>query len=249
MRGRSKTMFWKTDEPIIEVDGRVYPLRIKRLARARRMSLRADPVRGEVKVTGPTRLCTAEALAFAKSRRVWLGERFAAAAEPVRLEPGATIGFCGEPLEIMYDETVGRGVRIDSDQLRVGGPADHAAARVERWLRREAKRLMAEDLAFYCSRAACNLPKLSIGDARSRWGSCSSRGHIRLGWRLVMAPAAVRRSVVAHEVAHLVHMDHSPRFYALLDSIFEGDRKACDAWLKAHGTGLHMIGAGAAAAQ
>ncbi len=236
-------MFWKTDAPTLDVGGRVYPLRIKRLAQARRMSLRADPVRGEIKVTGPIRLGTAEALAFAKSRRPWLAERFAAAAEPVRLEPGATIGFCGEPLEIVHDACIVRGVTVDGECLRVGGPPEHAAARVERWLRREAKRLMADDLAFYCARAACDLPRLSIGDARSRWGSCSSRGHIRLGWRLVMAPRAVRRSVVAHEVAHLTHMDHSPRFYALLDSLFEGDRKACDGWLKKHGSGLHMIGA------
>ena len=236
-------MFWKTDDPRVEVDGRVYPLRIKRMPQARRMSLRADPVRGEIRVSGPARLSTAEALAFAKSRRPWLAERFAAAARPVRLAPGATIGFCGEPFEIVHDMAAGRGVTIDGDSLRVGGPPEHSGARVERWLRREARRIMAEDLAVYCRRAACPVPLLSIGDARSRWGSCSSRGHIRLGWRLVMAPPAIRRSVVAHEVAHLVHMDHSPRFYALLDSIFEGDRKACDAWLKAHGTGLHMIGA------
>ncbi|WP_420606675.1 M48 family metallopeptidase [Novosphingopyxis sp.] len=242
-------MFWKTDAPTLEVGGRVYPLRIKRLARARRMSLRADPVRGEVKVTGPMRLTAAEALAFAGSRRTWLAERFAAAAEPVRLEPGATIGFCGEPLEIVHDPGTRRGVAIDGETLRVGGPLEHVGARVERWLRREAKRRMADDLAVYCARAGCDLPKLSIGDARSRWGSCSSRGHIRLGWRLVMAPPAVRRSVVAHEVAHLTHMDHSSRFYTLLDRLFEGDRKACDAWLKKHGSGLHMVGANEAAAQ
>ncbi|MBH9536648.1 M48 family metallopeptidase [Novosphingopyxis sp. YJ-S2-01] len=240
-------MFWKTEprDPQVEVAGRIYPVRIKRLPQARRMSLRADPVRGEVKVTGPTRLRTAEALAFARSRQRWLAERFAAAADPVRLMPGQSIGFCGEPVEIVHDAGLARGVRMENDRLLVGGPADHAAARVERWLRGQARTLMTADLAFYCARAGQEEPKLSIGDARSRWGSCSSRGHIRLGWRLVMAPAMVRRSVVAHEVAHLVHMDHSPRFYALLDEIFEGDRKACDAWLKAHGTGLHMIGAAA----
>ncbi len=240
-------MFWKADAPTVEVDGRVYPLRIKRLAQARRMSLRADPVRGEVKVTGPMRLRTAEALTFARSRRAWLAGRFAAATDAVHLEPGATVGYCGEPLEIVHDNRAGRGVTTDGELLRVGGPREYAGARVERWLRHEARRLMAEDLAFYCTRARCDVPKLSIGDARSRWGSCSSRGHIRLGWRLVMAPPVIRRSVVAHEVAHLIHMDHSPRFYALLDAIFEGDRRACDAWLKAHGTGLHMVRARAAA--
>lgn len=236
-------MFWSTEEPTVEIDGQIYPLRIRRMAQARRMSLRADPVRGEVTISGPTRLRTAEALAFARSRHDWLAQRFAAAAQPVALDAGSTIGFCGDPVEIVHDPGHGRIVSLCDDRLLVGGPPEHVATRVERWLRREARRLMADDLSFYCARAGCAVPKLSIGDARSRWGSCSSHGHIRMGWRLVMAPHAVRRSVVAHEVAHLTHMDHSARFYALLDRIFDGDRKSCDAWLKAHGTGLHMIGA------
>lgn len=240
-------MFWTADEPAIELDGRQYPLRIKRLRQAKRMSLRADTVRGEIRVTGPMRLRTGEALAFAKSRQSWLMQRFAAAADAVPLVAGSTIAFCGEPYRIVHDDAQGRGVLIDGDRMIVGGPEIHVGARIERWMRTEARERMAADLTHYCAVAGQPVPDLSVGDARSRWGSCSSQGHIRMGWRLVMAPPAVRRSVVAHEVAHLVHMDHSPRFYALLDALFEGDRKACDMWLKSHGTGLHMIGARRAA--
>jgi predicted metal-dependent hydrolase len=83
------------------------------------------------------------------------------------------------------------------------------------------------------------VPPLSLSNARRRWGSCSARGTIRLNWRLVMAPDAVRRSVVAHEVAHLVHFDHSREFRALLGSLFEGDLAAADRWLKREGPGLY----------
>ncbi|MFX8347067.1 M48 family metallopeptidase, partial [Acinetobacter baumannii] len=75
--------------------------------------------------------------------------------------------------------------------------------------------------------------------AQRRWGSCSARGAVRLNWRLVMAPDWVRRSVVAHEVAHLIHFDHSPRFHALLGQLFEGDIAAANHWLKRHGRSLY----------
>jgi len=79
-----------------------------------------------------------------------------------------------------------------------------------------------------------------LSNARRRWGSCAATGAIRINWRLVMAPDAVRRSVVAHEVAHLVHFDHSPRFHALLGELFEGDIKAANLWLKREGRGLYQ---------
>lgn len=116
------------------------------------------------------------------------------------------------------------------------------AARIMRWLKEEARRAMTADLAEYCAKAGETPPRLSIGDPRSRWGSCSSRGTISMSWRLIMAPASVRRSVIAHEVAHLRHMDHSPAFYMWFEELFEGDRKAADRWLKMHGTGLQLVG-------
>ena len=111
-----------------------------------------------------------------------------------------------------------------------------------RWLKGEARRVYTTEIAHYCARAGEDVPRLSIGAPRSRWGSCSSRGTISLSWRLIMAPAHVRRSVIAHEVAHIRHMDHSRNFYDWLDTIYEGDRKAADRWLKMHGTGLQRVG-------
>ena len=111
--------------------------------------------------------------------------------------------------------------------------------RLARWLESEAERLMADDLAFYCERAKIAAPTLKLSRAQRRWGSCSSSGTVRINWRLVQAPDAVRRSVVAHETAHLVHFDHSPAFHALLAEIYEGDQRWADAWLKNHGRTLY----------
>ena len=78
-----------------------------------------------------------------------------------------------------------------------------------------------------------------LSNAQRRWGSCARDGTIRVNWRLVMAPDLVRRSVVAHEVAHLVHFDHSPAFHATLGALFEHDIRAANRWLKREGRGLY----------
>src|SRR5690606_31454943 len=110
---------------------------------------------------------------------------------------------------------------------------------LRRWLEGEARPLLAEDLAHYCALAGRDAPKLALSNARRRWGSCAANGAIRINWRLIMAPDCVRRSVVAHEVAHLVHFDHSARFHALLRELFEGDLAAANAWLKREGQNLY----------
>ncbi len=121
----------------------------------------------------------------------------------------------------------------------VGGPQQSLAVRLQRWLEKEAERLFAEDLAFYCARAGRTAPQIRLSRAQRRWGSCSDRATIRINWRLVQAPDHVRRSVVAHEVAHLAHFDHSPAFHAELARLYEGDIKAADRWLKERGRELY----------
>jgi predicted metal-dependent hydrolase len=123
--------------------------------------------------------------------------------------------------------------------LRSGGPADNLPARLQRWLESEARQLLEDDLAIYCARAGHSTPPLKLSRAQRRWGSCSDRQAIRINWRLVQAPDRVRRSVVAHEVAHLTHFDHSTAFHALLRRLFEGDLAEADKWLKTHGRTLY----------
>jgi predicted metal-dependent hydrolase len=227
----------------IHLDGGSYPLQLRRSKQARSIIVSADTVKGVVRLTVPTYASEAQALRFAQSKSDWLNARFAEAIPPVPVEDGSQIAFLGEPCIIRWSPEFARAPRRVEDEIRLGGPAEHVEARVLRWLKVQARTIFAEDLEFYCTRAGTDLPRLAVGDARRRWGSCSGRKSIRLSWRLVMAPPHVRRSVVAHEVAHLTHMDHSPRFYALLDEIFESDRRTADRWLKNHGRGLHMVGA------
>ncbi|MDE1918485.1 MAG: M48 family metallopeptidase [Sphingomonadales bacterium] len=227
--------------PRLDIDGRSIPIVIRRLGQARRMTMRLAPDGGEIRISMPQWGRTAEALAFAGSRKDWLAAQLARLAAPEPLAHGATLPFRGQNLQLDHSAGAARRPVVAGGHLCVGGPATELEGRLRRWLQAEAKALFAPDLAFYCARAKVPVPTLALTNARSRWGSCSGKGIIRLNWRLVMAPDAVRRSVVAHEVAHLLHFDHSPRFHACLEALFEGDLAAANRWLKAHGRGLYAI--------
>lgn len=226
--------------PQVTIAGRVLPVTIRRLAQSRRLSMRLAPDGSEVRISMPRWGRTADALSFAQDRHDWLAAQLDRLPPPVVLEDGAEVRLHGTALVLRHDPARPRRVVLQDGALLIGGPAEGLAARLQRWLEAEAKRLLAQDLAEYCQRADRPVPPLSLSRAQRRWGSCSGNGAIRINWRLVMAPPMVRRSVVAHEVAHLIHFDHSPRFHALLAQLYEGDMAAANRWLKREGRSLYI---------
>ena len=227
------------EDPAIEVAGRLLPIAVRRHARAKRLTMRLAPDGSEVRVTLPKWCATRDALVFAHARAEWIERQLAEVPQARPPIPGGTVRYRGQELAIVWDAAHRRTPRLEGARLLVGGPAESLPARVQRWLEAEARALLAEDLAFYCARAGHRAPLLRLSRARRRWGSCSDRASIRINWRLVQAPDEVRRSVVAHEVAHLRHFDHSAAFHAELARLFEGDIAAADRWLKDHGRGLY----------
>ncbi len=229
----------KRSAPEIELGGRRLPIVVRRLPQARRLTLRLAPDGSEVRVSMPRWGRTVEAVEFARSRAGWLARQIAALPARQVVTPGTSLAFRGTALAIAHDPAAPRRVRLEGEALRCGGPIDGLPTRLRRWLEGEARRLIAEDLAHYCARAGRAPPKLALSNAQRRWGSCAASGAIRINWRLIMAPDEVRRSVVAHEVAHLVHFDHSPAFHALLGVLYEGEIAAANRWLKREGRGLY----------
>ena len=231
------------EEPSVTLAGRAVPLAIRRHARATRLTMRLAPDGSEVRITLPRWGRTSDALVFAHKRIEWLEQQLAAVPRAAPPQPGGTVLYRGQPVAIAWQPRLPRRPALADSRLNLGGPAETVPARVRRWLEAEALRLLAEDLAHYCSRADVPAPRLRLSRAVRRWGSCSGQRDdtrcIRINWRLVQAPDAVRRSVVAHEVAHLAHFDHSPAFRAMLGDLYEGDLKAADGWLKHHGRGLY----------
>jgi hypothetical protein len=226
-------------EPVIELGSRTLPVALTRRKGAKRMILRVADDGTHVKLTLPRWASTREALEFAESRAGWIAEALnrIPTREPPR--PGGTIAYRGAELEVSWLPEVSRKPVLLDDAIRLGGPESSLVARLRRWLEGEAQALMEADLMHYCTAAEVAAPRLRLSRARRRWGSCSSDGTVRINWRLVQAPDHVRRSVVAHEVAHLVHFDHSREFHALFARIFDDDAKAADKWLKTHGRSLY----------
>lgn len=220
-------------------DGTALGLRIRRHPTARRLTLRLSPDGGEARVTIPRWAPFAEGRDFAHSRSDWLLGQRDGATTRMPIVPGAALAFRGRALIVDWQAHWPRQPALVGDALRLGGPVESIEARLRRWLEREALALASVDLAQFCAAAGVALPPLRLSRARRRWGSCSSAGTVRINWRLIMAPDFVRRSVVAHEVAHLVHFDHSPAFHALLARIYDGDLSEADAWLRRHGQSLH----------
>ena len=215
---------------------------IVRNARSRRAKLSVDPASGRVRLTLPPRAPLKAALRWASEQREWIDRQRARLPQARPFVPGATLPFDGMELRIDWAETRPRTVRRDGDALLCGGPLDGLARRIELWLKREALRVLSAETAEFAARAGVTVSKVAIGDAKARWGSCTSSGVIRYSWRLMLAPAFVRRSTVAHEIAHRRHMDHSAAFHALADALTEGDPAESRAWLRAHGAALHWVG-------
>jgi predicted metal-dependent hydrolase len=230
---------------LVEVAGREILVPVKRNPRARRLILRIDAASGLPIVTLPARTSLAQAESFLRKHVGWLQRRLGRIPGEVPFADGSVFPLRGVPCRIVHRG--GRGlVRLENGVeplLSVPGAAEHVARRVADWLKREARRDLQHSVALHAEALGKRPARLRIGDARSRWGSCTAKGALTFSWRLVLAPPHVLDYLAAHEVAHLAEMNHGPRFWALvrrLDPHYETAR----AWLKRHGQGLHAIGRG-----
>ena len=218
------------------------PIIIRPLKTARRLRLRFDEASGTLKLTCPWRTSRRAALSWALDQRDWIELQLARSKAPEPFAPGMTIPVEGEEMVIVWDAKAGRTPVLASGELRVGGPESGLSRRIESFLKRRALTTMSEDVAEFAAAAQVTASSVSVGDAGTRWGSCSSAGKIRLSWRLILAPPAVRRYVVAHEVAHLVHLDHSARFKALEARLYGPGLAEAKAALRRIGPRIRRVG-------
>lgn len=226
--------------------GRRYPVLVKRRANARRMTLRVSQATGEVTLTLPERVDFAAGRSFAEKHGGWIAARIAKRPMAVPFEPGQMVPLRGAPHRIVHWSKARGLTQATTDRdgapiIAVAGEGAHVPRRVKDFL----KRLALEDLEQAVRRHTANLGiparRITIRDTTSRWGSCSSQGHLNFSWRLILAPAFVLDYLAAHEVAHLKEMNHSHRFWALTHKLCPRTEEA-EAWLKRHGAGLHGFG-------
>lgn len=219
-----------------------WPLVVRTDRRSRRLKLRLDPRRQRVVLTCPPRTSRSAALEWASTQRVWAEGEIARVPARQPLDPGSAIPFLGGELRLQWDPAAPRAPVLGHGVLACGGPRESFAPRILRWLRREALRVLLADTLAAAARADVHVAAVSIGDAETRWGSCSSSGAIRYSWRLLLVPEHVRRWVVAHEVAHRVHMNHGPAFKRLEQQLYGGDVAAARGELRRLAPRLKGIG-------
>lgn len=206
------------------------------------MRLRVDHGAGLIRLTVPARANAKAALIWAREQRLWVDAQLAASPGAIPLEPGAVLPFRGDTLVLEWLESSRRGFSVQGGRLIVGGPRESFAGAVERWLRRQALEVLSTETARIAAEAGVSVRSVGIGDPVSRWGSCTSTGAIRYSWRLILAPPELLRFVVAHEVAHRLHLDHSPRFKAVEEKLFGGPVAGARALLRELAPGLRAVG-------
>lgn len=226
----------------LTIGGRTIPLEIHRMPRARRITLTSQPSKGIFRLSLPRRMSLASGLAFVNERHDWMAEVLKRWPTLEAVGHGSRIPFNGEDLLIEWEPKAGRRTVRVGDTLIVGGPEEHIAARVLRFLREEALKDLTERTLQLAMKHQLKVTAVSIGDPSARWGSCSYQGRIRFSWRLICAPEFVRQYVVAHEVAHLRHMNHSADFWACNAAFYGGPVTPPRAWLRENGAKLHRIG-------
>jgi len=222
------------------IDGQKVPVLMRRHARARRIVLRLSHDGSAVNLTLPHRCPTKKAIAFARTQRDWIGDQLALKPQPVVIEPGIILPVLGRKIKFLHHES--RTTVEVGNRVYIGGDIQFFTRRVKDFIKKKAREEFSDMANQIARRLRVKVASITLRDTTSRWGSCSMDCHINLSWRLALAPARVARYVIAHEIAHLRHFDHSPAFWRLVDKLhpkWEYDRE----WLHENGAELHAYGA------
>ncbi|MDB5534767.1 MAG: hypothetical protein JWO28_3082 [Hyphomicrobiales bacterium] len=236
-------------------DSATYVVTLKRTVSARRFTLRVRNATRDVVLTIPRRASITDARDFAEKHAAWIGERLQKLPQPVPFEHGGIIPLRGIAHIILHKPDARGTVWIEaytphnSDgpllALCVAGRKEHVARRVVDYLRAQAMADLKVAVKVHAAQINMTPSKIAIRDSKTRWGSCSAAGALNFSWRIILAPAFVLDYLAAHEVAHLVHLNHSEKFWTLTRRLYRDTDKA-EAWLNACGAQLHQYGKPAA---
>ena len=224
-------------EPRIILDGDpVVSVIVRRSSRARRLSLRVSRLDGRVTLTVPRGVPEHIAQDFVAERADWLRKQLMGLVQTVLVQQGVLMPIEGQIMRISGGS--GRSVTRTQDAVCVPGSEERIPARLRAYLKGLAQDRLLAASDHYARRVGRSYGRMTLRDTRSRWGSCTSDGNLMYSWRLIMAPPAVLDYVAAHEVAHLVEMNHSAAYWDVVAGICPDYRQHRD-WLRLHGTELH----------
>jgi predicted metal-dependent hydrolase len=226
--------------------GETHRVQIKRVATARRFTLRVRAATRDALLTIPPRGSLARAKSFVERNAAWIGVRLKRLPHPTPFAPGASVPFRGVLHEISHRPDQRGTVWIEDEagtpKLCVAGARPFVARRVQDFLIAQARDDLRRAVALHSRTLGVKVSRLTLRDTVTRWGSCSSSGAVSFSWRLIMAPPYVLDYLAAHEVAHLRHLNHSDAFWALAERLVP-DYQRAECWLKANGVDLMRFGA------
>jgi hypothetical protein len=230
---------------LVKHGSQVFAVRLRRHRRARRYTLRIHPSDREAILTMPPRGTIGDAKEFAQRHGAWIAARLGRLPKAAPFQSGTIVPLRGVDHKIVHragrgtvwTETRDSGERI----LCVAGDLEHTDRRVHDFLKREARHDLSKAAHHYAEALGVKVKRISIRDQSSRWGSCTSAGSLSFSWRLILAPAYVLDYLAAHEVGHLVEMNHSAKFWRVVGKACPQMERA-KAWLDTHGNDLHRYG-------
>ena len=227
-------------------DGAVYRVSLRRVTGARRYTLRVRNATRDVVITMPKKGSLTAAQDFAQRHAAWIATRLHRLPVAVPFRAGAIIPVRGIEHEIVHrNELRGRveliGGESGARKLIVCCDEGHLSRRIHDFLKKEARKDLASAVRKHTDSLGFSARRITVRDTTSRWGSCSATGALNFSWRLIMAPEHVLDYLAAHEVAHLVHMNHSDDFWAVTRKLAPLTERA-EAWLHVHGASLHRFG-------
>ena len=227
----SKSIFF-SEKPQIKVS-------VRKVRNSTRLSLRVSSISENVTLTAPVNTKQDVLLRFLESKENWIKENLLKISDKkVNVDIGRLIPIFGTKKHIeICSESLN--VRIIGNSIRIPNTVAKPGLAVENFLKKLAREEITSVANYYCGKLGVSYGSIKLRDTRSRWGSCSSNSNLMFSWRIIMAPRNIIRYLVAHEVTHLKHFNHSREFWLEVRSIFgsyENERN----WLRTEGTDLHF---------
>lgn len=230
----------KKQTETVYYEGQPIDLTVERNSRARRIRLKVGRSSHSAVLVLPYSVSLKRGLDFAQRKADWIAEQLAALPEKQIFHDGMSLSFLGRECVVHHSPAARRGVWYDRNVIWVSGQPEHLARRVRDFIKREFAVYALYQSRKTAEKVNARVQKVTVRDTTSRWGSCNRTGHLSFSWRLALAPLFVTDYVIAHEVAHLVQMNHSDAFWRVVEELSPEYEKA-ERWLKKNAAYLYSF--------
>jgi predicted metal-dependent hydrolase len=223
----------------LKINEHIVPINISSNKKAKRYILKADHVSRQIKLTTPTRYCDSQIEEFITAKQNWIWQQYKALNEKITFQNGLTIPILGKEYKITYLANGEKPIELVDNMLLVSGRESLLPTKIKHFLQQHIKSEIITLVNAKSKATGENYSKITLKEMKSRWGSCNSKRTLCFCWRIVFAPQEVLDYLVAHEVAHLTHMNHSPQFWQLVAQLNNDCMKNRN-WLKKNGSQLYL---------